>query len=67
MMRTFAYLFYRFDWQEKLLEKTIRTELQMQAYLQTMDTAMEAIRGLFFDIASAFQINFLIFSVHDLQ
>lgn len=41
-----CYLSYSFDWHEKMLEKAIKTELQMQEYLKTMDKAMEAIRGI---------------------
>ena len=36
---------FSFDWHEKMLEKTIKTDLQMQEYLKSMDKAMEAITG----------------------
>lgn len=35
----------RFDWQDKLLEKSIRTELAMQQYVQSMETALGEIRS----------------------
>ena len=40
-------VFYSYDWHEKLLEKTIKTELQMQEYLKAMEKAMEDIKGIF--------------------
>ena len=39
--------FHSYDWHEKLLEKTIKTELQMQEYLKAMEKAMEDIKGIF--------------------
>lgn len=35
----------RYDWQDKLLEKSIRTELAMQQYVQSMETALGEIRA----------------------
>lgn len=40
-----SYFLYRFDWQEKLLEKNIKTELQMQEYIRNMNEAMSNIAG----------------------
>ena len=44
-MNMFSYC-CRFDWEDKLLEKTIRSEIMMETYLKNMNNAMESIAGL---------------------
>ena len=39
------FLISSFDWHEKVLEKTIKTDLHMQEYLKSMEKAMESITG----------------------
>lgn len=34
----------RFDWEDKLLDKTIRTEIKMEEYMEKLDGALETIR-----------------------
>ena len=43
----FKAYFNRFDWQEKLLEKTVKTDIQMGEYVKQLEKAMESIRGNF--------------------
>ena len=38
-------LSFRYDYEEKLLERVIRTDLQMQQALEKLDTAMEKVDG----------------------
>ena len=46
MLATAYDVFFRFDYEEKLLEKMVRTELQTQQVLETLDTAMNIIQGI---------------------
>ena len=39
-------VFFRFDYEDKLLEKMVRTEIQTQQVLETLDTAMNIIQGI---------------------
>ena len=45
MLEIFFFMFDRFDWQEKLLEKTVKTDIQMQEYVRQMDKALDSIKG----------------------
>ena len=42
---TNIFYYFSFDWEDKLLEKAIRTEIKAQQYMEKIDAAMEEIKG----------------------
>ena len=43
---------FRFDYEEKLLERVIRSDLQMQQALEKLDTAMGRVDGVYINLTS---------------
>ena len=41
---------FRFDYEEKLLERVIRSDLQMQQALEKLETAMGKVDGGYFNL-----------------